>query len=68
MHEESSSRRKVDDNVQDGAVPAYLLDRETTARAKASILYSATFILHLDLIRVAYLQPDVFRLVVKSPH
>ncbi|GAA0163658.1 hypothetical protein LIER_39638 [Lithospermum erythrorhizon] len=34
MHEESSSRRKVDDNVQEGAVPAYLLDRETTARAK----------------------------------
>ncbi|KAL9683381.1 hypothetical protein QQ045_015203 [Rhodiola kirilowii] len=34
MHEESTSRRKVDDNVQDGAVPAYLLDRENTARAK----------------------------------
>ncbi|GAA0164134.1 hypothetical protein LIER_19842 [Lithospermum erythrorhizon] len=34
MHEEFSSRRKVDDNVQEGAVPAYLLDRETTARAK----------------------------------
>nr|AMB72437.1 ribosomal biogenesis NSA2-like protein [Mesembryanthemum crystallinum] len=34
MHEESSSRRKVDDDVQDGAVPAYLLDREQTTRAK----------------------------------
>ena len=34
MHEESSSRRKVDDDVQEGAVPAYLLDRENTARAK----------------------------------
>ncbi|KAK8468256.1 hypothetical protein PHAVU_007G268100 [Phaseolus vulgaris] len=34
MHEESTSRRKTDDNVQDGAVPAYLLDRDTTARAK----------------------------------
>ncbi|KAF3786208.1 Ribosome biogenesis NSA2-like protein [Nymphaea thermarum] len=34
MHEESSVRRKTDDNVQDGAIPAYLLDRETTARAK----------------------------------
>nr|KAJ0212152.1 hypothetical protein LSAT_V11C400204760 [Lactuca sativa] len=30
MHEESSSRRKVDDDVQEGVVPAYLLDRETT--------------------------------------
>ncbi|CAL0300462.1 unnamed protein product [Lupinus luteus] len=34
MHEESTSRRKTDDNVQDGAVPAYLLDRENTTRAK----------------------------------
>lgn len=35
MHEESTSRRKVDDDVHEGAVPAYLLDRETTTRAKA---------------------------------
>ncbi|KAL6005293.1 Ribosome biogenesis protein [Asimina triloba] len=34
MHEESSSRRKVDDKVHEGAIPAYLLDRETTTRAK----------------------------------
>ncbi|KAI8003572.1 Diphosphomevalonate decarboxylase 2 [Camellia lanceoleosa] len=34
VHEESSSRRKVDDDVQEGAIPAYLLDRETTTRAK----------------------------------
>jgi ribosome biogenesis protein NSA2 len=34
MHEESTSRRKADDNVQEGAVPAYLLDRENTTRAK----------------------------------
>ena len=34
MHEESSSRRKVEDDVHEGAVPAYLLDRETTTRAK----------------------------------
>ncbi|KAG6744963.1 hypothetical protein POTOM_051604 [Populus tomentosa] len=34
MHEESTSRRKVDDDVRDGAVPAYLLDRENTTRAK----------------------------------
>lgn len=34
MHEESSSRRKVDDDVQEGAVPAYLLDRDETTRAK----------------------------------
>ncbi|OWM68010.1 hypothetical protein CDL15_Pgr017578 [Punica granatum] len=34
MHGESTSRRKVDDDVQDGAVPAYLLDRENTTRAK----------------------------------
>lgn len=34
MHEESSTRRKVDDEVQEGAMPAYLLDRENTTRAK----------------------------------
>ncbi|KAJ3683716.1 hypothetical protein LUZ60_013943 [Juncus effusus] len=34
MHDESSSRRKVDDNVQEGAKPAYLLDRNETTRAK----------------------------------
>ncbi|CAA2969402.1 ribosome biogenesis protein NSA2 homolog [Olea europaea var. sylvestris] len=34
MHEESSTRRKVDDDVQEGAVPAYLLDRDATTRAK----------------------------------
>ncbi|KAJ1699384.1 hypothetical protein LUZ61_003592 [Rhynchospora tenuis] len=34
MHEESSTRRKVDDNVHDGAMPAYLLDRDPTTRAK----------------------------------
>ncbi|XP_010452561.1 PREDICTED: ribosome biogenesis protein NSA2 homolog [Camelina sativa] len=34
MHEESSSRRKADENVREGAVPAYLLDREETTRAK----------------------------------
>ena len=34
MHDESSSRRKVDDNVQEGAIPAYLMDRDPTTRAK----------------------------------
>jgi hypothetical protein len=34
MHSEKASRRKVDDNVQEGAVPAYLLDRDVTTRAK----------------------------------
>lgn len=34
MHEESSTRRKVDDDVRDGALPAYLLDRDETTRAK----------------------------------
>lgn len=37
MHEESSSRRKADENVQEGAVPAYLLDREETTRAKVCL-------------------------------
>lgn len=39
MHEESSTRRKVDDNVREGALPAYLLDRDETTRAKV-VLYS----------------------------
>ncbi|KAF2289623.1 hypothetical protein GH714_037562 [Hevea brasiliensis] len=29
MHDESTSRRKVDDEVHEGAIPVYLLDRET---------------------------------------
>lgn len=38
MHDETPSRRKVDDEVHDGAVPAYLLDRDVTARAKVGAL------------------------------
>lgn len=34
MHGERNNRHKADDNVPEGAVPAYLLDREATARAK----------------------------------
>ena len=40
MHEESSSRRKADEDVQEGAVPAYLLDRENTTRAKVFFFLS----------------------------
>ena len=36
IHEESSSRRKVDEPVHEGAVPAYLLDRDVTTRAKVT--------------------------------
>lgn len=39
MHEESSSRRKVDDQVHDGAIPAYLLDRDETTRAKVLLCF-----------------------------
>lgn len=38
MHEESSTRRKFDDNVREGALPAYLLDRDETTRAKVSVI------------------------------
>jgi len=34
MHEEKQTKAKDSDNVQEGAVPAYLLDRETQTRAK----------------------------------
>ncbi|RZC71384.1 hypothetical protein C5167_034571 [Papaver somniferum] len=34
MHEESNKRGKTDDEVNDEALPPYLLDRETTTRAK----------------------------------
>jgi ribosome biogenesis protein NSA2 len=34
MHSERTNRHKADDQVQEGAVPSYLLDREQTARAK----------------------------------
>jgi ribosome biogenesis protein NSA2 len=34
MHEERKTKQKSDDNVPEGAVPAYLLDRETQNRAK----------------------------------
>jgi ribosome biogenesis protein NSA2 len=33
-HEEKSSRKKADKPVTDGAIPHYLLDRETQSRAK----------------------------------
>ena len=34
MHEEKNTKKKTDDNVPEGAVPAYLLDREGQSRAK----------------------------------
>lgn len=34
MHEEGSNKHANDDNVTEGAVPAYLLDREGVSRAK----------------------------------
>lgn len=34
MHEERKTKQKSDDNVPEGAVPAYLLDREGQTRAK----------------------------------
>lgn len=34
MHEERNTKAKSEDNVPEGAVPAYLLDRETQTRAK----------------------------------
>eukprot|EP00850_Spirogloea_muscicola_P010379 SM000061S19206 [mRNA] locus=s61:97381:100411:+ [translate_table: standard] len=34
MHGERNNRHQADDHVPEGAVPAYLLDREATARAK----------------------------------
>lgn len=34
MHEERENKQKQDKPVQDGAMPAYLLDRETQTRAK----------------------------------
>ncbi|KAK1650147.1 hypothetical protein QYE76_067952 [Lolium multiflorum] len=34
MHDESATRNKVDDDVQEGAIPPYLLDRDHTIRAK----------------------------------
>ena len=34
LHQEGSNKHANDDNVNDGAVPAYLLDREGVSRAK----------------------------------
>eukprot|EP00958_Prasinococcus_capsulatus_P020351 scaffold2639_cov385-Prasinococcus_capsulatus_cf.AAC.15 len=34
MHDERTNKHKAEEEAQPGAVPAYLLDRETTARAK----------------------------------
>lgn len=50
MHEESSTRRKVDDKVNEGAVPAYLLDREDTTRAKVCSLFSRHSCLFLSIV------------------
>ena len=40
MHEESSTRRKVDDDVHEGAMPSYLLDRDNTTRAKVYFFFN----------------------------
>lgn len=55
MHEESSSRRKVDDDVHEGAVPSYLLDRDNTTRAKVCVFY-----LYLELEKLICLHFLVF--------
>ena len=34
MHEERNTKQKSEDKVPEGAVPAYLLDREEQSRAK----------------------------------
>ncbi len=34
IHEEKQTKQKAQENVQEGAVPAYLLDREKQNRAK----------------------------------
>lgn len=34
MHEERSNKHADDEKIPDGAVPAYLLDREGVSRAK----------------------------------
>ena len=34
QHGEKGRKRKVEDEVAPGAIPAYLMDRETTSRAK----------------------------------
>lgn len=47
MHDESTTRRKVDDKVHDGALPAYLLDRDETTRAKVIKSISNKSFLHV---------------------
>jgi hypothetical protein len=39
MHDESNKRQKVDDDVQEGALPPYLLDRDQTQRAKVDYCF-----------------------------
>lgn len=38
MHGERDNKHKAEDAVPEGAVPAYLLDREATTRAKVRLL------------------------------
>lgn len=49
MHEESSTRGKAEDDVNEGAVPAYLLDRENTTRAKVFLLIIPKVLLSVSL-------------------
>lgn len=49
MHSERTNRHKADDQVQDGAVPAYLLDREQTARAKV-LSFFITVVCHFPTV------------------
>jgi hypothetical protein len=57
MHSERTNRHKADDQVQDGAVPAYLLDREQTARAK---VLSWFMLLELDVYMLGIIGFDLY--------
>lgn len=41
MHEEKETKQKEADTVKDGAVPAYLLERQNVSRAKVSLALSS---------------------------
>lgn len=47
MHSERTNRHKADDQVEDGAVPAYLLDRDQTARAKVNNFFKFQYTINL---------------------
>ena len=54
MHEEGKTKNKESDVAKEGAVPAYLLDRQNVSRAKVRTVSRRLFLLLLVAVAIAF--------------